>query len=72
MVMFALLVPFGLFGLTVLRRLGTPVFPLLSMFVLATLVAVIAFGFSRYRLSAEPALVVLAAVGVDRLTARLR
>jgi 4-amino-4-deoxy-L-arabinose transferase-like glycosyltransferase len=72
MVMFAVLVPFALLGVVILRRLGTPLFPLLAMFVLATLVAVIAFGFSRYRLSAEPALVVLAAAGVDRLTARLR
>jgi 4-amino-4-deoxy-L-arabinose transferase-like glycosyltransferase len=72
MVMYALMVPFALLGVIVLRRRRTPTFPLLAMFLLAMVVAVIAFGFSRYRLSAEPALVVLAAVGAERLTARLR
>jgi 4-amino-4-deoxy-L-arabinose transferase-like glycosyltransferase len=71
MVMYALLVPFGLLGAIALWRRRTPVFPLLAMFVLAMVVAVIAFGFSRYRLTAEPALVVLAAVGVEQVVAVL-
>ncbi len=72
MAMYALLVPLAVLGVVLLRRRRRPVFPLVAMFLLAMIVAVIAFGFSRYRLSAEPALVVLAAVGVDRLTARFR
>jgi 4-amino-4-deoxy-L-arabinose transferase-like glycosyltransferase len=67
MAMYALLVPFALAGGIVLWRRKTPLFPLLAMFVQATLVAVVAFGFSRYRLTAEPALVVLAAVGIEQL-----
>jgi hypothetical protein len=67
MVMYALLVPFAAFGVVLLRRRGVPVYPLLVMFAVATIVALIAFGFSRYRLAAEPVLVVLAAVAVEKL-----
>jgi 4-amino-4-deoxy-L-arabinose transferase-like glycosyltransferase len=67
MVMYALLIPFAAFGVLLLRRRRVPVYPLLVMFAVATIVALIAFGFSRYRLAAEPVLVVLAAVAVDRL-----
>jgi hypothetical protein len=44
-----------------------PLLPLLAPLLVATLVAALTFGFSRYRLVAEPSLVVLAAVGADRL-----
>jgi len=44
-----------------------PLLPLLAPLLVATLVAALTFGFSRYRLVAEPSLVVLAAAGADRL-----
>jgi hypothetical protein len=67
MAMYALLALAAILGAVILRRRKVPVLPLLAMFVMASLTAAIAFGFSRYRLSAEPALIVLAAVGLDGL-----
>jgi hypothetical protein len=65
MAMYALFILAGLYGAVQLRRRGVTLLPLLATFVMATLTAMIAFGFSRYRLVAEPAIVVLAAVGLD-------
>ena len=65
--MYAALVPFALVGAVLLKRRRKPLLPLLAMFVLASLVAASAFGFTRFRLAAEPALVVLAAVGIEGL-----
>ena len=65
MATFALLVAAGLYGAVLLRRRGVTLLPLLATLVAATLTAMIAFGFSRYRLVAEPAIVVLAAVGLE-------
>jgi 4-amino-4-deoxy-L-arabinose transferase-like glycosyltransferase len=70
MAMYFLFVPLGFYGAVLLRRRHVPLLPLLATFLLATLVAMIAFGFSRYRLAAEPALVVLAAVALEWLAAR--
>ena len=66
MAMYALLVPLGLYGALLLRRRRV-LLPLLATFGVAILTAVIAFGFSRYRVAAEPALVVLGAVGAEAL-----
>ena len=49
------------------RRRAVPLLPLLAPLLVATLVAAWTFGFSRYRLVAEPSVVVLAAVGADWL-----
>jgi 4-amino-4-deoxy-L-arabinose transferase-like glycosyltransferase len=62
---YALFVAAGLFGAVQLRRRGVTLLPLLATLVAATLTSMIAFGFSRYRLVAEPAIVVLAAVGLE-------
>ena len=62
---YALFVAAGLFGAVLLRRRGVTLLPLLATLVAATLTSMIAFGFSRYRLVAEPAIVVLAAVGLE-------
>jgi 4-amino-4-deoxy-L-arabinose transferase-like glycosyltransferase len=56
-------------GLVLLRRRRVPLLPLLAPFVLVTIVALTAFGFSRYRLAAEPSIVVLAAVALEHLWA---
>jgi 4-amino-4-deoxy-L-arabinose transferase-like glycosyltransferase len=57
----------ALVGAVALWRRAVPLLPLLAPLLVATLVAALTFGFSRYRLVAEPSLVVLAAVGADRL-----
>jgi hypothetical protein len=63
--MYAALALLAVWGALLLRRRRVPLLPLLATFVVATLTAMIAFGFSRYRLAAEPALVVLAAVAIE-------
>jgi len=70
--MFYLLVPLAAYGLVILRRRGVPVWPLGSMFVLVSVVAVLIYGEVRFREPAEVALVLLAAVGVDHLWQRRR
>jgi 4-amino-4-deoxy-L-arabinose transferase-like glycosyltransferase len=72
MAMYALLAVLAVGGLVSLRRRGVPVGPMLAMVGLAMLAALIAFGFSRYRLAAEPALLVLAAVAIDSIARRHR
>ena len=59
--MYAALMPLALAGAFLLRRRGIPVLPLLATFLIASLVAATAFGFTRFRMAAEPAIVVLAA-----------
>jgi hypothetical protein len=65
LVMYALLLAFGVAGLVALRRARTPLWPLLIPFLLVTISAAMTFGFSRYRLAAEIPLVVLAATGLE-------
>ena len=67
---YLLLIPFAIFGVVRLRREGVSVLPLVAMFALVTLVAAATFGVTRYRAAAEPALVVLAAVGLERALGR--
>ena len=64
---YALLVPLALAGLFLLRKRRVPVLPLLATFAVVCLVAAGSFGFSRFRVAAEPALIVLAAITLDRL-----
>ena len=58
-------------GLAVLRkRRSYPVWPLVSMFVLVSVPAVVFYATFRFRMPAEVALVVLAALGIDGLLRR--
>jgi hypothetical protein len=66
------LAAFAVAGGWSLRRAGQPLAPLLTWFGLVAITALMAFGNSRYRVSAEPALVVLAAFGVVALLDRRR
>jgi hypothetical protein len=52
-------------GAVLLRRRGTPILPLVSFPVLVLVTTVITFGLVRYRATAEPSLVILAAVAID-------
>jgi 4-amino-4-deoxy-L-arabinose transferase-like glycosyltransferase len=61
------LVPLAAVGAVATRRAGrVPVWPLLAMGVLATVVVMATYGNLRFRLAAEPALVVLAAAALTR------
>ena len=67
---FYLLAPFVVAGLVILWRRRKPVAPLVSFIVLVTITGMYAFGNTRYRAVAEPALALLAAVAFDALLTR--
>jgi 4-amino-4-deoxy-L-arabinose transferase-like glycosyltransferase len=64
MVSLYLLAPLALGGVLVLRRRGEPLRILLVPVVFVTLVAALSYGSTRFRVAAEPAIVVLAAVAI--------
>ena len=66
------MVPFAIAGGIVLRRRRVPLTPLVAQFVVVAVTALAIYGLVRFRVPAEVALVVLAAVGVDRLVTRTR
>lgn len=66
------LVPFAVAGAVVLRRRRRPLLILLAPIALVTLVAIATYGVTRFRFAAEPSFVVLGAVAVDALLARIR
>lgn len=59
-------------GAVLLRRRGGPWWVLLTPVALVAFVTVISYGFTRFRVGAEPALVLLAAVAIDAVIARRR
>ncbi len=64
------LLAFAVGGVVVLRRRRTRQWPLLMPPLIVTLGTVLAYGQTRFRVPAEPSLVVLAAVGIAALLAR--
>lgn len=54
-------------GAVILRRRRQPVYPLVAMYVVVTVVAFVTYGNYRFRAEAEAATVVLAAVALDAL-----
>ena len=62
--MFLVLVPFALYGLWSARHRGCTVWPLLSMVVMVVLTSAVAHGNQRFRIAAEPGILVLASVGL--------
>ena len=54
-------------GAVVLIRRRTPLWPLAATFVMVTITAMVLYGLTRFRVPAEVAIVVLAAVLVDHL-----
>jgi 4-amino-4-deoxy-L-arabinose transferase-like glycosyltransferase len=52
-------------GVVVLRRRRFPVWPFLAFALTVSIVALSVYGITRFRIAAEPALIVLAAVTVD-------
>jgi 4-amino-4-deoxy-L-arabinose transferase-like glycosyltransferase len=67
-----LLIPFALAGAVVLRRRGEPLGILVAPLVFVTLVAALSYGSTRFRVAAEPAIVVLASVGIAAAWGRVR
>jgi 4-amino-4-deoxy-L-arabinose transferase-like glycosyltransferase len=60
-------------GAVLLRRRRTaPVFPLLAPPVVVLVTVVVTYGLTRFRFAAMPALIVLAAVAIDAVIARIR
>jgi 4-amino-4-deoxy-L-arabinose transferase-like glycosyltransferase len=72
MVSLYLLAPFAAFGAWTLRRRGDPLRILLAPVVFVTVVAALTYGSTRFRVAAEPAIVVLAVVGAAALWERRR
>jgi 4-amino-4-deoxy-L-arabinose transferase-like glycosyltransferase len=64
-VMYWILVPFAIAGTVVLRRRRRLLWPLVATAVTVTLVAAATYGQQRFRIAAEPAILVLAAVALD-------
>ncbi|MBN1527414.1 MAG: glycosyltransferase family 39 protein [Thermoleophilaceae bacterium] len=71
-VIFFVLLPLAVYGFVLLRRRRVPVWIAVTPFMTVTITTLITYGSIRFRHSAEPALVTLAAVGVDRVWARVR
>jgi hypothetical protein len=59
-----LLLPLSALGVRQLRRNGTAVWPLLSLMVLVTVTSALTYGNGRFRIAAEPALLVLGGTGL--------
>ncbi|MBC8364533.1 MAG: glycosyltransferase family 39 protein [Actinobacteria bacterium] len=72
LVQYAMLMPAAIAGAFLLRRRRRPLLPLLAWPAIATFVAAFTMGTTRYRVSAEAAIVVLAAVAADALLVRWR
>jgi 4-amino-4-deoxy-L-arabinose transferase-like glycosyltransferase len=67
-----LLVPFAVAGAVVLRRRGQPLGILLAPILFVTLVAALSYGSTRFRVAAEPSIVVLASLGFAAGWQRMR
>jgi 4-amino-4-deoxy-L-arabinose transferase-like glycosyltransferase len=72
MVSLYLLVPFAVAGAVVLRRRDEPLGILIAPIVFVTLVAALSYGSTRFRVAAEPSIVVLASVGFAAAWQRMR
>ena len=70
--MYWLLAPLAIIGAVVLRRRRRLLWPLAATAVTVTLVAASTYGQQRFRIAAEPAILVLAAVAIVQLSVLLR
>jgi 4-amino-4-deoxy-L-arabinose transferase-like glycosyltransferase len=71
-VMYWILVPFAIAGAFVLRRRGRLLWPLAATAVTVTIVAAATYGQQRFRIAAEPAILVLGAVALDAISTAWR
>jgi len=70
--MYWVLAPLAIAGAFVLRHRRRLLWPLIATAVTVTIVAASTYGQQRFRIAAEPALLVLAAVTIDALGRRIR
>lgn len=70
LVLYAWLVPLAIGGVVLLRRRRVPMLAVLALIVQGIVVPASSFGFSRYRVAADVALVVLAAVPLGHVWER--
>jgi len=70
--MYWALAPFAIAGAFVVRRRGRPVWPLASAALTVTVVAAMTYGQQRFRIAAEPVILVLAAAALEAVWHRLR
>ena len=68
---YGLAVP-ALYGAFLIRKRKAGLLPLAALFISVTMTAMYAYGTTRFRVPAEPALCVLAAVGIFPLLSRIR
>ena len=68
--MYWLLIPAAVFGVVVLRRRRVTLLPLLALVVTVSVGVALVYGFTRFRASAEVAIVLLAAVAIDAVLRR--
>jgi hypothetical protein len=68
--MYWLLVPAAVLGVVVLRRRRVTLVPLVALIGAVTAGAAASYGFTRFRASAEVAIVLLAAVAIDAVLRR--
>lgn len=66
------MIPLAFIGLRSMRRTKTRILPLMALFAMVTLTAAYAYGTTRFRVPAEPALCIAAAIGAVPLIERLR
>ena len=70
--MYYALVPFGIYGLVLMRRRRIPIIPMLGIVATSTLAAAITFGVTRYRAPSEVVIVATAAIGISACWTRWR
>jgi asparagine N-glycosylation enzyme membrane subunit Stt3 len=70
--MYWLMLPLAIAGAFVLHRRRVHLWPLLATAVTVCLVAALTYGQQRFRIAAEPAIIVLAAVTLVALGRRVR
>jgi len=71
-VVYWLMIPFAIAGIVLSRRRPFVVWPLLVPFAIVALVVVLGYGIPRFRVPAEPSIVVLASVALVAAWERLR
>jgi 4-amino-4-deoxy-L-arabinose transferase-like glycosyltransferase len=72
LVMYWVLLPLALAGAVLMRRRGRDLWILLAPVAMVTLVAITTYGTTRFRMAAEPSIVLLAAVALEAAVLRVR
>jgi asparagine N-glycosylation enzyme membrane subunit Stt3 len=65
------LIPLAIWGLVLLRRRGESIVPMLALAAMATVTAALFYGAIRFRVPADVAIVVSAAVAVDAACSKI-